>query len=49
MTHYEIADLIKRWNRKALTADQVIGQILLLLLSLHRRLLKLESTPRRPN
>ncbi|MFQ5611675.1 MAG: hypothetical protein ACE5H9_06035 [Anaerolineae bacterium] len=46
MAHYEIREVIRRWGQSRLTPEQAIGQILLILLSLHKRLLKLESTRR---
>jgi hypothetical protein len=49
MAHYDIEELVKRWEQERLSIEQVIGQILLLILSLHRRLLKLESFRRRPD
>jgi hypothetical protein len=38
MSHYTIDELIARWKREELTAEQVIGQILLLLKEHERRI-----------
>jgi hypothetical protein len=46
-------ELIRRWGRDQLTPEQAIGQILLLLAELDKRLQKLEhrreSPPKRPS
>lgn len=44
MTHYNLDDLISLWEREKLTPEQMIGQILLLLVTINKRLRKLEST-----
>jgi hypothetical protein len=38
MSHYTIDELIARWKKEELTAEQAIGQILLLLKELERRM-----------
>jgi hypothetical protein len=43
MSHYEIDDVITRWAKSELTAEQAIGQILLHLQSLSRRMGKIEK------
>jgi hypothetical protein len=43
MSHYEIDDVITRWAKSELTAEQAIGQILLILQSLSRRMGKVEK------
>lgn len=45
MSHYDVNELISLWEREGLTVEQAIGQILLVLIALHKRLLKLEATP----
>ena len=44
MSHYDVNELIKLWEYEKLTTEQIIGQILLVLLTIHQRLLKLEAT-----
>jgi hypothetical protein len=41
VSHYTIEDLIARWKKDELTAEQVIGQVLLLLREHERRLREL--------
>lgn len=52
MGTYGLQELIRRWGRDQLTTEQAIGQILLLLVELDKRLQKLErrreSPPKRP-
>jgi hypothetical protein len=45
MKRYAIADLIQKWEREELTLEQAIGQILLWLDFLSKRMAKLEATP----
>ena len=47
MGHYNLRDLINRWERGDLSLEQAIGQILLLLLAFNDRLNKLEATPKK--
>jgi hypothetical protein len=42
MSIYELDDLIQRWERGALTVEQAIGQILLMLQIIEERLHDLE-------
>jgi hypothetical protein len=42
MKRYPLQDLIKRWEREDLTAEQAIGQIMLWLDFLSQRVAKLE-------
>jgi len=42
MGTYGLPELIRRWGREQLTTEQAIGQILLLLVELDKRLRKLE-------
>lgn len=42
MGTYGLQELIRRWGRDQLTPEQAIGQILLLLVELDKRLQKLE-------
>ena len=42
MKRYPLQDLIKRWEREDLTAEQAIGQIMLWLDFLSQRVTKLE-------
>jgi hypothetical protein len=51
MGTYGLQELVQRWGRDQLTPEQAIGQILLLLVELDKRLQKLErreSPPKRP-
>ena len=52
MGTYGLQELIRRWGRDQLTTEQAIGQILLLLVELDKRLQELERRreppPRRP-
>jgi hypothetical protein len=43
MSHYEIEEIITRWAKSELTAEQAIGQILLHLQSLSRRMGQIEK------
>lgn len=43
MSHYEIEEIITRWAKSELTAEQAVGQILLHLQSLSRRLGQVEK------
>ena len=47
MTVEEIDKVIDLWQYEQISLEQVIGKILLLLQDQHRRLLKLEATPKR--
>jgi hypothetical protein len=40
---YPLAELIKRWQREELTAEQAIGQMLLWLTDLSKRVKQLET------
>ena len=40
---YPLTELIKRWEREELTADQAIGQMLLWLTDLSKRVQQLET------
>ena len=42
MSHYTVEELIARWKREELTAEQMIGQILQVLLVQQQRLRELE-------
>jgi len=42
MGTYGLPELVRRWGREQLTPEQAIGQILLLLAELDKRLQKLE-------
>ena len=44
MKRYAIQDLIKKWEREELTVEQTIGQILLWLDFLSKRVTRLEAT-----
>ena len=46
MSHYELEELVSLWNREKLTPEQMVGQILLLLVSIHQRLNQLEKQQR---
>jgi len=49
MGTYGLDEVIRRWERAALTVEQAIGQILLLLLGIEERLREIEcklSTPK---
>jgi hypothetical protein len=41
---YPASELIKKWEREELTADQAIGQLLLWVATLVERVTKLEAT-----
>jgi hypothetical protein len=43
MSHYEIEEVITRWAKSELTAEQAIGQILLHLQALTRRMGQVEK------
>jgi hypothetical protein len=43
MKRYDLAELIKRWERGDITPEQAIGQTLLWLVSLVERVAKLEA------
>jgi hypothetical protein len=43
MGTYGLHEVIRRWGREQLTPEQAIGQILLLLVELDKRLQKLEG------
>ncbi len=47
MKRYELAELIKRWEREELTVEQTIGQLLLWLDSLIERMNSMEIRQRR--
>jgi len=47
MKRYTLADLIKRWEREEMTAEQTIGQILLWMAFLSERVTKLEARQRK--
>jgi hypothetical protein len=40
---YALPELIKRWEREQLTTEQAVGQILLWLAALAKRIAKLEA------
>ena len=42
MNHYSLDELIARWKHEDLTPEQMIGQLLLLLRQIERRLRELE-------
>lgn len=44
MKKYPASELIKKWEREELTADQAIGQLLLWIAALVERVTKLEVT-----
>jgi len=46
MTVEDIDKVIDLWQYEQISLEQVIGKILLLLQDQHRRLLKLEATPK---
>jgi hypothetical protein len=41
---YPASELIKKWEREELTADQAIGQLLLWVVALVERVTRLEAT-----
>ena len=45
---YGLQELIRRWGREQLTTEQAIGQILLLLVELDKRLQELECRRESP-
>ncbi len=45
--HYDLSDLIKRWEREELTTEQAIGQLLLWLVVLAERMAELEASTRK--
>jgi hypothetical protein len=45
MSHYTIDELIARWKKEQLTTEQAIGQILLLLKELERRMKEARREP----
>ena len=49
MGTYGLQELIRRWGRDQLTTEQAIGQILLLLAKLDKRLQKLERRRESPS
>ena len=46
MSHYKLDELVSLWNREKLSPEQMIGQILLLLVTIHQRLSRLEKQKR---
>ena len=44
MKKYPASELIKKWEREELTADQAIGQLMLWVAALVERVTKLEAT-----
>jgi len=48
MSVEEIEKVIRLWEYKQITFEQVVGKILLMLQAHHHRLLKLEATPQPP-
>ena len=44
MKKYPASELIKKWEREELTADQAIGQLLLWVAALVERVTKLEAS-----
>jgi hypothetical protein len=46
---YDLAELIRRWEREQITTEQAIGQILLWLVALAERVIKLEANQRKVN
>ena len=48
MKRYPLAELVKKWEREELTAEQAIGQILLWLDLLSERVAKVEAPPKKP-
>jgi hypothetical protein len=46
MSHYTIDELISRWKKEQLTTEQAIGQILLVLKELERRMKEARAVPR---
>lgn len=47
MKKYPASELIKKWEREELTAEQAIGQLLLWLVTLVERVAKLEANQRK--
>jgi len=47
MKRYELPELIGRWEREELTVAQAVGQILLWVLALSKRVTKLEIAQHR--
>ncbi|MFL5803818.1 MAG: hypothetical protein ACJ8CR_19005 [Roseiflexaceae bacterium] len=45
MSQYTMEQLIARWKQEEMTADQMIGQILLVLQAILQRLRELERRP----
>ena len=48
MGTYGLQEVIRRWGREQLTTEQAVGQILLLLVELDKRLQKLERRSEPP-
>lgn len=48
MKRYPLSELVKKWEREELTAEQAIGQILLWLDMLSKRVTKVEAAPQKP-
>jgi len=48
MGTYGLDEVIRRWEQTALTVEQAIGQILLLLQTFEERLREVESRPSAP-
>jgi hypothetical protein len=47
MKRYELAELIKRWERGDISSEQAIGQALLWLAALAERVTRLEASQRK--
>ena len=47
MKRYELAELIKRWERGDITPEQAIGQVLLWVVALAERVTRLEASHRK--
>ena len=47
--HYDLAELVKRWEREEITTEQAIGQLLLWLVILSERVVELEVNMRKIN
>ena len=41
---YPLTELVKRWEREQLTTEQAVGQILMWLIHLSKRIAKLEAS-----
>lgn len=45
MSQYTLEELLARWKQEDVTADQMVGQLLLALIALQQRVRELERRP----